>query len=99
MKVLNHVRTCREESCGVKLVMIYNVETKAFVPVDFDSLNIYERNSLDDVLDSVLPDCKVLFCFDKERHVSHFKTCKNPDRFTHRKRKDWQPNGITTKRY
>lgn len=70
--------TCREESCKAPMVwLVSNRDPAKNVPVDADSL------SDDDV---ELLERREPVTFDPARHVSHFKTCKTPQRFTGRSR-------------
>jgi hypothetical protein len=68
---------CEEESCKAEFVYLVSAKTgKACVPVDVETLS-------DDDLDALERGEDVTF--DSTRgHVSHFKTCTNPRRFSHR---------------
>lgn len=73
MLVMNEPKTCVEKNCGMKFYYIKNQETSKFIPVDVDSLSEDDIQKLQR-FDTVY--------YDKTRHVSHFKTCKNPNRFS-----------------
>ena len=69
-------RPCKEKGCGMMIVFLFNPDTEKMVPVDMDSLN---RNELTKVIRGEN------FNYERGRHVSHYKTCKNPDRFSKKK--------------
>jgi len=71
--------TCAEETCRAQFVYLENREKGTIVPVDVSSLSQSEL----DVLQFTGRTDGVPY--EKGRHVSHFKTCTNPGRFTRRK--------------
>lgn len=77
MVVKNEPKTCAEKNCGMKFYYIKNKETNKFIPVDITSLSEEETNKLQKF--------GTIF-YDETKHVSHFKTCKNPDRFSRKKK-------------
>lgn len=77
MIVQNEPKVCKEPGCGMKFYYISNEETGKYIPVDLESLSANEIQNLE-LFNKVY--------FDKTRHVSHFKTCKNPNRFSKSKK-------------
>lgn len=73
MVVMNEPKTCQEKSCGMKFYYLKNLKTGKHIPIDIESLNAEEIKKIEH-FDAVI--------YDSTRHVSHFKTCKNPNRFS-----------------
>lgn len=72
-RIMNKPKTCQEENCGMKFYYLKNPKTGKYIPVDIESLNAEEIKKIEH-FDAVV--------YDSTRHVSHFKTCKNPNRFS-----------------
>lgn len=71
---MTKIETCIEPTCGKQFVYVESVRTPgAMVPVDLETLSETEKQA----------DYPLQFV--SGRHVSHFKTCTNPKRFSHRR--------------
>lgn len=77
MLVMNQPKICEDKTCAAKFYYLKNQETNKFIPVDLESLSADEIKKLEK-FDAVY--------YDKTRHVSHYKTCKNPNRFSKKKK-------------
>ena len=71
---------CKSEKCRKEFVYLPNRKTGSMVPVDASSL------SEDDVAFIRTTGRSIDVDFDGSRHVSHYKTCAEPTRFTRGKR-------------
>ena len=65
---------CRENGCRAPILFLNSPRSGKSVPVDAESLNEEDAEAL----------CRgESVDFDKARgHISHFSTCKNPNRFS-----------------
>ena len=68
---------CRENKCGKEIYFAINAETDKTIPVDADSMTQDEIDWASRGLE---------WDYDKTRHISHYKTCTNPNRFSKRKK-------------
>ena len=65
---------CDESACKAEIIFLKNPKTDKFVPVDVDSLSEEDQELLDRGEE---------IAYDSSTgHVSHFKTCSNPRRFS-----------------
>lgn len=69
-------KPCAELTCHGLLAFLRNAETGRLVPADWDTLSTEEKEHYEAGRE---------ICFIPEKHVSHYKTCKNPNRFTRRR--------------
>jgi len=67
------------EACRVAIVFLQNPKTGKFVPVDLVSITEHE-------MAKIVADEDVEYRSDV--HVSHYKTCTDPGRFTRHKKSD-----------
>lgn len=65
---------CAYEPCSKVFYFLLNTKTGKYVPVDADSMTTEEKQD-------ILINKKTIF-YDGLRHISHFKTCLDPDRFS-----------------
>lgn len=79
MKIVPGAVQCVEDTCKAEFIFLDNPASGNRVPVDVDSL------SEDEVAEIALTKRTDGITYDPERHVSHFKTCTKPGRFTRRK--------------
>ena len=70
-------KSCDELTCHGLIAFLRNPESGRLVPADWDTLSNEEKEHYEEGREIV---------YQKERHVSHYKTCKNPRRFTRRER-------------
>ena len=69
----NYLKTC--EACGKKMIYLYNANTLAMVPVDYETLTTEEKRDYHEARE-------ILLNYNPAHHVSHFKTCTDPGRFS-----------------
>lgn len=65
-------KRCESPKCGAEMVFLKNQKSGKMVPIDVESLSVGDLKSLD--LNSEVE-------YDKDRHVSHFRSCKDVQRF------------------
>ena len=68
-------KTCESPECKAEMVFLKNPKSGKMVPVDVDSLSEEDVQEL---------EAEREIQWDNARHVSHYKTCKDPQRFTSR---------------
>jgi len=68
------------DSCKKQIIFLKNAKTEKFVPVDYSSLTTDELTVM-----NVSPNVELLF--NGVHHISHYKTCDNPNRFSKRGKK------------
>lgn len=68
---------CKDPECGAIFYWMINPETGKHIPVDEDSM--FESEIMDFKKGNKIS-------YDKTRHVSHFKTCKAPNKFSKSKK-------------
>jgi hypothetical protein len=68
---------CSYSPCSKDICFILNPKTNKLVPVDADSMTNEELKAFN--------DSEVVVCYNPVHHVSHFKTCLNPNLFSKRK--------------
>lgn len=71
-------KICREPGCGMSFYFLKNQATNKMIPVDVKSLSPEDILQLRKFME---------VDYDNTRHVSHFKTCKNPNRFSKKGKK------------
>jgi len=65
------------------MIFLFNPKTKAMVPVDYSSLSADEVTLINSAPKKRSDfNADVCLCYNDQRHVSHFKTCKKPDLFS-----------------
>lgn len=73
--------TCKEEDCKKEFVLL-PTDTGAKMPVNVTSLSEEDKQYLNVYASHNNPNEPIPVKWDPSRHVSHFKTCKNPSRFS-----------------
>ena len=78
-------KPCEELTCHGLIAFLRNPQTGRLVPADWDSLDndekeAYERGGFEERGGTA--NWKKEVCFIPLKHVSHYKTCANPQRFT-----------------
>ena len=68
---------CKEDNCDGTFIYLINPETGKSVPVDYHTITEEEFK--------IMATEQVYY--NKLHHVSHFKTCKNPNRFSRTRKK------------
>jgi len=99
MKPINSIKTCEQSGCGKKIIFMLNTASGKYVPVDYDSLTRDEKNIIEGIVEAVdtsfndkdyigepVLGCndKFCLCYNNNHHISHFKTCTNPNKFSKR---------------
>lgn len=69
---------CEYKPCSKVFYFLLNEATGNLIPVDAETISKDEMNQL-------LIDPKSVH-YNKSRHISHFKTCLDPNRFSKRKK-------------
>lgn len=77
MNGTNKPKVCSEPNCLTEFYYLRNEKTGKYIPVDLSSINDKELLTLQN-FGTVL--------YDSTRHISHFKTCKNPNKFSKTKK-------------
>lgn len=78
-KIIPGAVQCVEDTCKAEFIYLENPETGSRVPVDVDSLSETEIGEIE------ATGTSNGVTYDRVRHVSHFKTCTNPSRFSRRR--------------
>lgn len=67
------VTLCRSDKCKKEIVFLINTETGHSLPIDYSSLTMDEKQGLSKGVNVL---------YNKQHHVSHYKTCPDANKFS-----------------